>query len=571
MKFKLYLFALLGVMIAAAIVVSCTETEEDPIVEPTLSINGTPITSAQGGTFTVAVTSNTDWTAKSSDETVATVAPASGNSNGNVTVTVSANASTATRTATLTIAAGSLSETVTVNQDAPAAGETTLSISPTTITVIAGGEAKDITVSSNSTWTATSSATWVTVTPGTGKITVTAAANTGEARTAEVTVTAGDKTAKATVNQGAVVVETTLSIAPTTIEVIAGGEAKDITVSSNATWTATSSATWAVVSAGTGSGTSTITVTVDGNTGAVRTAEITVTAGEKTEKAAVNQAAVEAIVSLSFVDAGDYIANTVPIEIGDLAGYADNKVLYYKIELTETGTLVVTDRVADATSEGPNIWFMLYNVEKKVGSWNAIENSDGILSKADLPAGTYYLIGLLNYWYGGNTLNNTNYDIEITSTGAGTAELQTTGILLPPPVFAVWADRNLASTGVFVSDPSDIGGNFASLGINQVRETPCPTGWRLPTRDEMFAAKHSIQIIKDSGSGALVTAVLTAVNNDVLTLPLGGGTIYLSDGQNGFDGIGFFGWWDYDWGHNVGTSYEGNQSGWNQAVRCVQQ
>jgi hypothetical protein len=59
-------------------------------------------TASAGGSYTIAVTSNTNWTV-ASNQTWATVSPGSGSMNGTVTVTVAANTATSQRTATITI------------------------------------------------------------------------------------------------------------------------------------------------------------------------------------------------------------------------------------------------------------------------------------------------------------------------------------------------------------------------------------------------------------------------------------------------------------------------------------
>ena len=91
-----------------------------------VSLNSLSFT-APGEQKTFAVTSNTDWTV-SSDESWATVSPASGSNNGTVTVTTGANTTTSQRTATITVSGtGVTSQTVSVTQAAsttPPGGKT---------------------------------------------------------------------------------------------------------------------------------------------------------------------------------------------------------------------------------------------------------------------------------------------------------------------------------------------------------------------------------------------------------------------------------------------------------------
>jgi hypothetical protein len=87
-------------------------------------------------------------------------------------------------------------------------GETTLSVSPESISATAGAGSYTITVTSNAAWTAESNAAWCTLSPasaeGNGTVTLNAAANTAqEQRTATVTVKAGSLTETVHVTQAA--------------------------------------------------------------------------------------------------------------------------------------------------------------------------------------------------------------------------------------------------------------------------------------------------------------------------------------------------------------------------------
>jgi hypothetical protein len=72
-----------------------------------------------GGSYDIAVTSNTEWTATLRYISIwCTVSPESGSGNGTVTVTVPENTRASIRTATVKVAAGDLSKSVTVTQEA---------------------------------------------------------------------------------------------------------------------------------------------------------------------------------------------------------------------------------------------------------------------------------------------------------------------------------------------------------------------------------------------------------------------------------------------------------------------
>lgn len=126
-------------------------------------------------------------------------------------ITFTANPTISTRTGTITLTAGAggsgLVKNIVFTQ---AAGASTLSINPTSATYAQAGEGKSVSVTTNSTWNASSNAGWLTATPPTGgsiNTTITAAAHTGRSnRTGVVTFTVtagGSKTAKFNATQTA--------------------------------------------------------------------------------------------------------------------------------------------------------------------------------------------------------------------------------------------------------------------------------------------------------------------------------------------------------------------------------
>lgn len=126
-------------------------------------------------------------------------------------VTFTANPTISTRTGTITLTAGAggsgLVKSIVFTQ---AAGASTLSIQPTSATYAQAGEGKSVSVTTNSTWNASSNAGWLTAVPSTGgsiNTTITAAAHTGRSnRTGVVTFTVtagGSKTVKFNATQTA--------------------------------------------------------------------------------------------------------------------------------------------------------------------------------------------------------------------------------------------------------------------------------------------------------------------------------------------------------------------------------
>lgn len=199
-----------------------------------ITVSGTASVGATDTQYTVNGQSNTakiNWTV-SSTGSLSPKAPSSYTANGapatnNVNipgdpgasaqfnfsgvVTFTANPTISTRTGTITLTAGAggsgLVKNIVFTQ---AAGASTLSINPTSATYAQAGEGKSVSVTTNSTWNASSNAGWLTATPPTGgsiNTTITAAAHTGRSnRTGVVTFTVtagGSKTAKFNATQTA--------------------------------------------------------------------------------------------------------------------------------------------------------------------------------------------------------------------------------------------------------------------------------------------------------------------------------------------------------------------------------
>jgi len=163
--------------------------------------NSINIPAILNNTISVDITSNTTWTA-SSDQTWLTVSPSIATTgDATLTFTATANPTIATRTATVTVSAtGATSQTITITQ---AAGDAMLLASTTTLNIAKDeGSTATANITSNTTWTASSDQTWLTVSPsiattGDATLTFTATANpTIATRTATVTVSATGATSQ---------------------------------------------------------------------------------------------------------------------------------------------------------------------------------------------------------------------------------------------------------------------------------------------------------------------------------------------------------------------------------------
>lgn len=185
---------------------------DDPAAKPSLEVSPATIPAElTAGNYSIAVTSNIDWTVASS-VAWCTPSPVSGNGNGTITVGVTENDSEEERVATITVTAGALTKPVTLTQKGYLPE---LRLLPTTVEAGYNGGRYDISVTTREAdWTAevtTSSATWCEVSPtwsageGTGTATVDVVAPNPESepRVATITFTAGTRTQAVTVTQEA--------------------------------------------------------------------------------------------------------------------------------------------------------------------------------------------------------------------------------------------------------------------------------------------------------------------------------------------------------------------------------
>ena len=250
---------------------------------PTLAVssNSLFIASAANSTKTFDVVSNTNWTAVSSQAWLALSSP-SGTGNTTMTLTAQANPNATTRTATVTLSSAGLpDQVVTIVQAAVG----TLSVSTNTLSIAApANSTKTFDIVTNSSWTATSSQTWLALNnaSGTGNatMTLTAQANpTIATRTATVTVSVAGATSQVvTVTQEAGAATLTVSSATLTIAAPANST-KTFDVVSNTTWTLASNSVWLVPSSTGGTGNATMTLTAAANPlTTVRTATVTISA-----------------------------------------------------------------------------------------------------------------------------------------------------------------------------------------------------------------------------------------------------------------------------------------------------
>ncbi|MEI8084855.1 MAG: BACON domain-containing carbohydrate-binding protein [Paludibacter sp.] len=257
--------------------------------DATLSVSATStsIAKAANSTATIDLTSNTIWTAASDQSWLTVASGGSGNQALTITATT-ANPFISTRTATVTIkATGVVDKTILVTQ---AAGDASLTLSSASTSVKKNtNSSANIDITSNTSWTATSSQSWLQVIAGaTGNATITLTAinanPTVSVRSAIVTLKAvgvADKTI--TVNQDAG--DPVLTASTNSVSIANNiNSTATINVTSNTTWSATSSQSWLTFDSGfTGNGTLVLTTKTDNTSLSTRSAIVTLKASGATD------------------------------------------------------------------------------------------------------------------------------------------------------------------------------------------------------------------------------------------------------------------------------------------------
>jgi uncharacterized repeat protein (TIGR02543 family) len=241
------------------------------------------------------VTSNAAWLTVPSDAT-------SGSGNRTFSITIQPNNLPEQRSAILTVSGAGLKQTINIKQDA-LTGALEVSINNTSSLPVSGGT-REITITSNLSWTATSNATWLTVPndakQGTGNktFTVTIQPTTlSYPREATLTVSGPGITRTINIRQDEAIVPYVYASMTDNSEVPATGVTREIRIESNIGWTLTCDAPWITVppNATSGTGDYTFTVTVQPSTSTnVRTGILTVrgtVAGGLTSEVFINQKA----------------------------------------------------------------------------------------------------------------------------------------------------------------------------------------------------------------------------------------------------------------------------------------
>jgi hypothetical protein len=205
------------------------------------SVTISPVTrdfSADGGSGTISVTANTTWAATTTTSWIHIVPPSSGSGNAVVSYTVDTNPSSANRSGTITLGGN----TFAVQQ----LGTTpSLVVSPLAFDFAPAGGNGTITVTANTSWTASTPAFWVNLSSsgtngsGDGTIYFNVSPNPGSTSRSTV-ITIGGTTVL--VNQLGVSPKVTISPASSTFS--AQPDSGTITITANTSWSAAANQAW---------------------------------------------------------------------------------------------------------------------------------------------------------------------------------------------------------------------------------------------------------------------------------------------------------------------------------------
>ena len=252
----------------------------------------------EGGSQSLVISTNVDWTANS-DAEWCTVSIKSGKGDKTITINASENRVGSQRSAIITVKTAFHTKRVTVTQ-----ANTTLKVSKESVSFGASQSTTNIAITTNAKWTLSSSANWLSVTPSSGSgdasISITANdASSSSAREATVIVKALELSKTIKITQ----VGVTLDVKTTELSFAVSGGSKTVTATSNAKVSVSSNASWCTASV---SG-STITIKATANTGYTREAIVTVKAGSLSRTIKVSQVGVSLEVTpseLSFTSSG---------------------------------------------------------------------------------------------------------------------------------------------------------------------------------------------------------------------------------------------------------------------------
>jgi len=264
---KLNLFLVCSILAVMFLVAGCNDKNEpeNPVLSfieldrDTLSFN------PGSGSQTITISSNENWTASNTAGWL-TVSPQSGTGNTTVIISILENELPEEREAILVFNSETQTATAIITQ---AAASPFIQLDRNTLNFGRDGGSQNITVSSNDSWTISGGVDWLTISHQSGEgnatISVTASQNEiTETRSATLTFTRGTETATVTIIQEAAL--PFIELNRNTLNFNSTGGNQTVTVSSNGNWTVSGTTNWLTVSPQSGTGNTTVTITVTANT-----------------------------------------------------------------------------------------------------------------------------------------------------------------------------------------------------------------------------------------------------------------------------------------------------------------
>lgn len=357
----------------------------------------------EAGSSNFNITTNTVWTAFTSDDWITITE--SGSGSGVLTVNYPENTVAMERIATITVTVLSL-EPIVLNL-VQAAAPAFINLTPLSFNVGTAAGSADVVVSSNAPWTATSDASWCVPTPsgiGNGIITLQYEENIrAEVRTANITVEVpGLGTTIVTLTQDAA--PAVLSIEPPLAEVSNLAGSVDFNISANFNWIATTDAPWITIPAN-GTGNLLMNVTYTENMLLEsRSATITISGNELQKEASIIQAAGEPVVYVSpeSIEVG-YLAGSTSLTVTSNTDWTATKDAEWltitesgsgngTIEVTYTENPVYEDRTAVITISIGSGNPVLVNVTQHASEVGIPENEQDGLRIYPNPAKNVFVI-----------------------------------------------------------------------------------------------------------------------------------------------------------------------------------
>ena len=219
---------------------------------------------ASGGSLDLSVLSNTSWTV-STDAKWFTISPDKGEGDGKVTVTAQENPNTASRSGVIHLTQPGLNidVSVTVKQEGKS-----FDVNTTVLNFNDKQETQTVQITTDGTWSAQASESWITLSPKSGSgnatLSITVSENTSDnERTGEVTVTMGDKNAKI----GVVQKGKYFTVSNNLLTYTSKGGTLNVAITTNDKWTATvkGNSQWLKLSSTSGTGDIDVKVTAADN------------------------------------------------------------------------------------------------------------------------------------------------------------------------------------------------------------------------------------------------------------------------------------------------------------------